>query len=111
LHEVILRGTPWRGPAQVPLSASYFRTASKFIYLPQVLDRMVVFGAWLKSKTLGEEQEPFTVTPDCPHPLVGRDLLRKLGATVTFDRNKVTLPEEPMLSNLVRRIQNDRIRY
>jgi hypothetical protein len=37
--------------------------------------------------------------PDCPHPVVGRNLLRKLGANIIFDRNKATLPGKPTISN------------
>ena len=31
----------------------------------------------------------FLSMPECPLPLMGRDLLNKLGAQITFDKNKV----------------------
>ena len=31
----------------------------------------------------------FLYMPECPLPLMGRDLLNKLGAQITFDKNKV----------------------
>ena len=34
------------------------------------------------------------VIPNCPYPLLGRDLLAMVGAQITFDKDKVTLTDQ-----------------
>jgi hypothetical protein len=40
---------------------------------------------------MGHVSHSFTVIPECPYPLLGRDLLIKIGAQIHF------FPEEPQI--------------
>lgn len=68
---------------------------------------------WTKNRTVnlatGQVSHAFLHIPDCPYPLLGRDLLRKLRAQIHFDEKeiKVTGPDGRPLSIMVLQIDGE----
>ncbi|XP_051846643.1 uncharacterized protein LOC127557326 [Antechinus flavipes] len=59
----------------------------------------IVSYPWTTERTVhlghGTVTHSFLVMPDCPYPLLGRDLLRKLQATISFSEDQASLTLNP----------------
>lgn len=90
-HSVL---TKPQGPLSTARTAVQGATRSLNKLYPWTTKRTVDLGAQTVTHS-------FLVIPECPYPLLGRDLLRKLGAQILFSEDKASLSFGPPAKILV----------